>query len=273
MKLFKMLASLIAVSMSLLTFYIPVTANSVSESEMQQVNKALEQYADFLNESEIYGEMPAIEKTRSVSNNIYKSYIINGFIIDEYNETEGFNALISDETKIFAESGNQLVTIVEKNGELEAVGSMIKNDNEELINFESEAERIKAQSKEEIFNLKFLKSYVLGLDMIYYQTDNTEFIVPYFDNVSESVSKTINNGSIYTADEFVGRLNCVLDLSNYNPNSDGGAPYRDVPLEYSANNMTEQSNSFNNIYIAIMVSGLIFLGLIVFISVKTLNRK
>ncbi|MGN0614340.1 MAG: hypothetical protein ACI4JB_10645 [Porcipelethomonas sp.] len=183
---------------------------------MEQVNDALEQYAEFLNDSEIYGEMPELEevtisfskaKSNSDNNsNIYKCHIIDGFIIDDYEETGNFGSLISDETKIFAESGNQLVTLVEKDGKLEAIGSMVLNDGEETIKFEDEAEKIKKSTEEEITDIKFAKSYILGLDMIYYQTKSDEFVVPYFDNVPESVYDTIENGTMYTADEFVGRL-------------------------------------------------------------------
>lgn len=273
MKILKSFSFLIAVSVSLLSFCVPVSAQSVSESEMEQVNQALEEYEEFWNDPEIYGEMPEVKgRSNNILDNVYKSYILNSLIIDEY---EGdFGSLISDETRIFAESGNQLVTLIEKDGKLKATGSMILNDGEELINFENEAEKIRVQLEEEISDMKFVKSYLLGFDMIYCKTKNDEFVVPYFDNMPESFYSTIENDTIYTADEFVGRLNCVLDLSNYDPNGYGGIPFREVALEYSGNNAVSDSNGLSsNTYVIIIVSGLAALSLIVFFSVKILNRK
>lgn len=225
----KKIKNLLAVlsSITVLTGTVGMTAfannaTKISKSEMEQVNQALEKYP--------YWSNSETEEAK----NVYKSYIIDGFIIDEYGMVEDFNSLISNNTRIFAECESQLVTLIEKDGKLQAMGGMFLKKGEELVNFENEAEKIRKQEKEEITEMKFAISYILHLDMIYYRTKSGEFVVPYFDG--DFVSSTIENGKIYTADEFVGRLNCVLNLSNYNPNSNGGVSFRETPLEYTGNN-------------------------------------
>ena len=264
----KSLGFFVITAICMMAFCITVSAQSVSKSEKKQVESAVKHYNEYFQAANVYGEKPNVKmnKNNSSLSNVYKSYIIEGLIIDDYEKTKNFSSLISDETKIFAESGNQLVTLSSENGKIEAIGSMILNDGEKLTNFEDEAKRISSQFKDKIIDMKFVKSYSLAADMIYYQTTKGEFIVPYFDNASENVSKTIENGKIYSANEFVDKLKCIIDLSKVNPECDGGIPYINAELTYSGDNIVSQNST---LYIIILASGLVLMSLaFVFISKK-----
>lgn len=254
---------------------IPASAQSVSNEEMKQVKNSLEQYDEFLEESNAYGEITNVNTSLDVSNsvhNVYKSYIIDNYIVDTYNKNADFDSVISDEYRIFAESGNQLVTMINRNGKLVVVNGKVLNDNKKCINFEDEAKKIMDKSEEKITDLKFAKSYPLYLDLIYYRTADNEFVVPYFDCVYDSVSKVFENGKSYTADEFVGRLNCLIDTSNCSkPGEYGGGPFRTEPLSYSVDNLASENSSI--FYVITFISSLAVLASAIYVSVKVIRRK
>lgn len=258
----------------MIAFCITASANTVSKAEKSKVENAVRHFNEYLYDSNVYGEKPNVKTSKNDSNltNVYKSYIINGYIIDDYKKLKSFGSLISNETRIFAESGSQLITLIDKDNNIEAIGSMLLNEGEKLVNYEDEAQKIRSQSKEKILDMKFVKSYDLNADMIYFKTSGGEFVVPYFDNAPKSVSSTISNGKIYSASEFVDRLSCVIDLSTIKSNdiSYGGIPYRDVALAYPGDNIISQNSG---VFIIVLVSGLVLMSLLFVFITKKYSRK
>ncbi len=255
LKSLKVAACSLVLGMSVAVSAIPASAQSVSDIEMKQVKEALEQYDEFLNDSTAYGDKSDLDISLDINNsehNVYKSYVINNYIVDAYNDD--FDSVISDEYRIVAESGNQLVTMINENGKLSVVDGKILNNDKKCVNFEEEATKIINQSSEKITELKFARCSPLYLDLIYFHTESDEFVVPYFDWMNDNVSEIFENGTIYPADEFIGRLNCLIDISKCDkPGEYGGSPFRAEPLAYSANSLAPESDSV--LYIAGIILG------------------
>ena len=53
----------------------------------------------------------------------YKSYCIDGYMIDTYKENNNFASLITDDYRIFVPTERQLVTLYPVDGKLKAIGS------------------------------------------------------------------------------------------------------------------------------------------------------
>ena len=92
--------------------------DSISSDELDQAESALDYYADNLQDkdavsysikSDIEGYFDGLENYDL--SKAYKSYYIDGYMIDTYKENNNFASLITDDYRIFVPTERQLVTL------------------------------------------------------------------------------------------------------------------------------------------------------------------
>ena len=124
--------------------------DSISSDELDQAESALDYYADNLQDkdavsysikSDIEGYFDGLENYDL--SKAYKSYCIDGYMIDTYKENNNFVSLITDDYRIFVPTERQLVTLYPVDGKLKAIGSESIDNPDELIDFNAETERAK----------------------------------------------------------------------------------------------------------------------------------
>lgn len=210
MKLKSLTFSLV-LSTGLLAYCLPVSAQ-LSDSEIKQITEAMKQYDTSFD-------------TELNSGSIYKSYALDGFYRENYCEAESFESLISGEVRTYVKVGDKLVTLLERNGKLEAVGETLQLGAMGIIELKEESKNIAQSINEEIADTKFCHFSMLRLSVIYYKTANgNEFVVPYINDFYGEYTGIIENGKLYTADEFLNQMKLVFDISDYDPNANIGVP-------------------------------------------------
>ncbi|MGN0614479.1 MAG: dockerin type I domain-containing protein [Porcipelethomonas sp.] len=207
----KSLTLSLALSTGLLASGLPVSAQ-FSDSE---ITEAIKQY----------NKSFSAELESSGIGNVYTSYAMDGFCNENYYYAERFELLISGEVRTYVEIGDQLITLLERNGKLEAVGETLQLGGKGVIELKEESERISDSIDEEIVDTKFCHFSMLRLAVIYYKTVyGNEFVVPYIDDAYGEYSGIIENGRLYSANEFIEKMKLVFDVSVYDPDGDLGIP-------------------------------------------------
>ncbi|MGN0614339.1 MAG: dockerin type I domain-containing protein [Porcipelethomonas sp.] len=210
LKSVKSAALSLTLSAGLLASGLPVSAQ-LSDSE---ITEAIRQY-DKSFDTEL--ESSGIE-------NVYKSYALDGFYNKDYYDAESFESLISGEIRTYVEVGGQLVTLLERDGKLKAVGETLQIG-KSVVELELESQKIKNDIDGEISDMKFCNFSMLGLALIYYKTaDGNEFVVPYIEDVFGEYTDIIQSGELYSASEFIEQMRLIFDISNYDPDAEIGIP-------------------------------------------------
>ncbi len=203
---FKLLTFSLVLSTCILASALPVSAQ-LSYSEITEAMKQYDESFDAVIESE----------------DIYESYALDGFYKENYYKAESFESLISGEVRTYVEVGDKLITLLERDGSLNAVGETLQLGGKSVIELREESEKISASIDEEIADTKFCHFSMLRLSVIYYKTvSGNEFVVPYINDAYGEYSGIIENGKLYSAAEFLNQMKLVFNISNYNPNADIG---------------------------------------------------
>lgn len=242
-------------------------ADSISSDELDQAESALEYYADNLQDkdavsysikSDIEGYFDGLENYDL--SKAYKSYSIDGYMIDTYKETNNFASLITDDYRIFVPTQRQLVTLYPVDGKLKAIGSESIDNPDELIDFNAETERAKEQINEEIIDIIHANSFVYYLDIIYIKTTENEYVVPYFSAplMLEEMGNRIENGKIYKASDFMEAMDNTFDVEAVDPMSMGGVPIKPIEEVTVENNNDDTMNNY--LIIFSIAAGVIVIG-------------
>lgn len=241
--------------------------DSISSDELNQAESALDYYSDNLQDkdavsysinSDIEGYFDGLENYDL--SKAYKSYCIEGYMIDTYKENNNFASLITDDYRIFVPTQRQVVTLYPVDGKLKAIGSESIDNPDELIDFNAETERVKEQINEEIIDIIHANSFLYYLDIIYIKTVDNEYVVPYFSAplMMEEIGNRIENGKIYKASDFMKAMDNTFDIETIDPMTSGGVPIKPIEEVTAENN---NDNAINNYLIIFSVAaGIIVIG-------------
>lgn len=241
--------------------------DSINSDELDQAESALDYYADNLQDKDAVSysiNSDIKENVEGLENydlsKAYKSYCIEGYMIDTYKENNNFASLITDDYRIFVPTERQLVTLYPVDGKLKAIGSESIDNPDELIDFNAETERAKEQINEEIIDIIHANSFVYYLDIIYIKTTENEYVVPYFSAplMLEEMENRIENGKVYKASDFMKAMDNTFDIEAIDAMTMGGVPIKPIEEVTVENN---NDNTINNYLIIFSVAaGIIVIG-------------
>ena len=249
--------------------------DSISSDELDQAESALDYYADNLQDkdavsysikSDIEGYFDGLENYDL--SKAYKSYYIDGYMIDTYKENNNFASLITDDYRIFVPTERQLVTLYPVDGKLKAIGSESIDNPDELIDFNAETERAKEQINGEIIDIIHANSFVYYLDIIYIKTTENEYVVPYFSAplMLKEIGNRIDNGKVYKASDFMEAMDNIFDIDVIDPMAMGGVPIKPIEEVTVQNNNDDTMNNyliiFSSIAAVVIVIGIFSVVLI-----------
>lgn len=148
-------------------------------------------------------------------NKAYKSFCVKPYIIQEYKSSGSFKSLIEDSYHIQVPAGKSLYSININDGKYEYAGSA--TGEEEVTDYVAEinkfSEIIKENTGLEILNAAHLYADLYYLDLLYFETKDNEYIVPYDTSCLEN--PYILSGTIYTASDFMTVMDRTYDESKY----------------------------------------------------------
>lgn len=242
--------------------------DSISSDELDQAESALDYYADNLQDkdavsysikSDIEGYFDGLENYDL--SKAYKSYYIDGYMIDTYKENNNFASLITDDYRIFVPTERQLVTLYPVDGKLKAIGSESIDNPDELIDFNAETERAKEQINGEIIDIIHANSFVYYLDIIYIKTTENEYVVPYFSAplMLKEIGNRIDNGKVYKANDFMEAMDNTFDIDVIDPMAMGGVPIKPIEEVTVENNNDDTMNNY--LIIFSIAAGVIVIGI------------
>lgn len=242
--------------------------DSISSDELDQAESALDYYADNLQDkdavsysikSDIEGYFDGLENYDL--SKAYKSYCIDGYMIDTYKENNNFASLITDDYRIFVPTERQLVTLYPVDGKLKAIGSESIDNPDELIDFNAETERAEEQINGEIIDIIHANSFVYYLDIIYIKTTENEYVVPYFSAplMLEEIGNRIDNGKVYKANDFMEAMDNTFDIDVIDPMTMGGVPIKPIEEVTVENNNDDTMNNY--LIIFSIAAGVIVIGI------------
>lgn len=252
--------------------------DSISSDELEQAESALDYYADNLQDKDAvsYSIESDVERYFDGLENYdlskaYKSFCIDGYMIDAYKENNNFASLITDDYRIFVPTERQVVTLYPVDGKLKAIGSESIDDPDELIDFNSETERAKEHINEEIIDIIHANSFVYYLDIIYIKTTDNEYVMPYFSAplMLEEMGNRIENGKIYKASDFMKAMDNTFDIENIDPMTMGGVPIKPIEEVTVVNNNDDTMNNY--LIIFGIAGGIIVIG--IFSSVLIIRKR
>ncbi len=294
MKYFKKIISSFMLAICIFGASITVSAEEINKSinsnEINQAESAINNFSDMMEDTEVYSvnvsdknndwNMEGLESFDM--SKAYKCYHIDGLIIDDYKRTKNFASLISDDYRVFVPTYDKVITLYpDDNGKLKVIGYVNAADENNLI---EETEKVKAQINEEISEIVYANSFLYNLKLIYITTVENEYVVPYFMGMSvEEIGDRIENGKLYSPDEFIQAMDNTFDIEHMDPYSQGGG----VPLKLVEDNHNSQeinsvndsasvnaNNNENNMLIIYSISvgivlAAIFAGTFIYKKIKT----
>lgn len=228
-----------------------MTSLSFVVSAEDAINFSIEEKNEIIKSIEEYGKQADNVKTYSTNKSIsttsydvhpaydvrgydldkaYELYHINSLLVDGYKEYGNFNSVINKEANIsnlYVPADNMIVVLVpdKETGKYEASGT--EEYGKYDVDFISETERLKNEIDEKILEVTYLKSGLYQLDAIYLRTENNEYVVPYFyEAMQRTVRERLERGKLYTAKEFILRMDSTFDIENNDPNTNGGVPIK-----------------------------------------------
>lgn len=282
----KIFSAIAVIFMLCFTAGISAQEVNVNPEELSQAQSAIEYFGEL---TEGYTIDNSFNLEGYDLNSAYKAYWVRGLIIEEYKESGKFRDLLSEDFRICVPGTYNTITLVPNDdGVLEVAGTALIGDGYTELDWYEETDKIKEQINEEIDEIVFAESAVYHLQMIYVNTNENEYIVPYFmglrGEIDEEISTRLTNGKLYTAEEFVEGMDKIYDLENNDPEACGGVPYKLLETqstEISSSETTEtsvqtesapkESNAF--IYIAIIISAAFVVLAVVEIAVYRKMKK
>ncbi len=231
-----------AMLMTSLSFVVSAEdAINFSIDEKNEIIKSIEEYGKQADNVKTYSTNKSISTTSYDVHPAYdvrgydldKAYEIfysNGWLIDDYEKYGNFKTVI-DETIVTSNlcvpADNMIVVLVpdKETGKYEASGT--EEYGKYDVDFISETERLKNEIDEKILDVTYLKFSFYELDAIYLRTENNEYVVPYFyEAMQRTVRERLERGKLYTAKEFILRMDSTFDIENNDPNTNGGVPIK-----------------------------------------------
>ena len=167
--------------------------------------------------------------------------LTTSFLISEYEKSGSFEKCITNDTRYLVpyetDQGGGIATLAEENGTMECVLESEGGKRENIPEArEALARKIfnKAGKNEKISRVLYAYSDMYHLNMVYAKTDKNEYLIPYFEEsrqIDSSDKQTrIENGRIYTAENFMKRMNAIYDEEAFksNPDANTGVPKRET---------------------------------------------
>lgn len=170
-------------------------------------------------------------------NDAYKRYYLEYFMITEYKDNPDFKALIqeNDNPRVMAPSDDKLFELNKKDdGNYEI--STVELLDEDIPRYNAETEDIINSLNEEALNVVHTYSDAYYMDIIYIETAQNEYAVPFFKNVSYlDPGDRLVSGTLYTVAEFMDRMDQSYtedkDYQPYNANGEAIIGGSDIELK------------------------------------------
>ncbi len=210
-----------------------------------------------LNDEEIKGVISAIEKENKIVNDVaefsvktepdgispidlvitgynpekgYKTYALENFIITEYKNKRDFKFLINNECHIQIPADGKSLTI-----SLEETGEYIISKtrfSEDKFDFKLITEEVLKNIDEEIVTVINAESFLYNMNIIYVETSENEYAIPYFDERMNGeyggYGDRLISGTIYSVAEFMDKMDQIYDEEYLfaHGDEDGGVPLK-----------------------------------------------
>lgn len=167
---------------------------------------------------------------------LYQVYIMDHLFITAVKETGSFADAITGDIQwkipIQTNNGNiGLATMYEKDGKLYHVGNTIGEAAQTWMITEEAIRNAIAEADladNAFLSMQLAHSYLYNTTFVYLTTTESEYLVP-FSYYAEQIR--LENGKLYTVSEIIDIFDSYFDEQQLidNPNSNGGAPFRQQP--------------------------------------------
>ena len=187
----------------------------------------------------------------------YKIYILKDLMITEYKNNPNFNDLIDyDNSRIQVPAKGKLVTLMEKDGVYQVIGSKFTDD---FLDFKVLKADMISCINEEIVNIVHTYSFLYYMDIIYVKTAENEYVVPYFDDqINYGFGDRLISGTVYSVPEFMDRMDQTFDeeyLINHGDENIGIPIKNYTPHVPSFSQNISEKNEENNLITVALIIG------------------
>ncbi len=289
----KRILSFLIAAVSVLSLNFAVSADNI-ESDINQaekdqaetaINEFSESFLDINGSGRVYSINGEDEMVKGLNldgfdlSRAYKSYFMEGLLIDSYKDNPSFSSLISDKYVVFIPGTyNMIILCPDENGVLEVGGTTSLDEN--TIYMTEEAEKVLPTIDEEITELKYTRDTMYCFELIYVKTTENEYVIPYLETLAfpHPLAGIIENGKVYEVDFFMQAMDNTYDIENFDPNTAGGIPTRDEAVAMQLNNkLLKEYNASkisgnNYLIIFVIVTGaiivLIFAGVGIYKKIR-----
>ncbi len=271
----KKLLSIFLSTMLILSFTLVVSAEEISNFGIEEKNEIIESIEEYGKQAD---NVKSYSTNRSVTtydvrgydlDKAYKIYNINGYIVNHYKEFGDFKSIIKayeERNILYVPADNMIVMLAtyNENGKYEVFGTVEYGNND--VDFIKETESLKNEIDEKVLEVTYLKSSLYQFDAIYLRTENNEYVAPYFyESMQRTVRERMERGKLYTAYEFILRMDSTFDTENNNPNANGGVPIKsweewdEASILSAVAEKTENEKNYFVVY-AVVVGVVIVIG-------------
>lgn len=213
----------------------------ISDEEAAGIVANIERYNKMLAEDSnivSYAVSPSIEDTNPNSNsedyftgfdfeisgydmsNAYKMYILKSMIITEYKENPDFMSLIEGEPRFMLPADGKLVTFRKEGSSYRELGTQYTTT---FFDFKGVTRNALDNINEEVLNIIHTYSFDYYMDIIYIETAQNEYAIPFFDLIEcLDPGDRIISGALYTLDEFMDRMDQTYVEDNQPPYDENG---------------------------------------------------
>lgn len=300
-----MLSSIVAISALSLNQVSADDKTLVNDTEISSIISAVEERNAEVSDAEVYSvysenlnssENMSVYDLLSIKNydveKAYKLYPLENLMITEYKKNTDFKSLIrEDGERIMLPADGKLVTLMEKDSAYEVIET---TGTDEIFDFITLTEGIKNSIDEEIVNIINTYNSIYYMNVIYVETAENEYAVPYFRDTAQSkeYGDRLIWGTVYSVPEFMDRMDQIYDeeaMFESARDADGNAIYGGVPIkEYKpyvpsvlgvssgekpmVSVSEEASNNFAAVIVSIAAASAITF-LVAFFILNTKNKK
>lgn len=178
----------------------------------------------------------------------YKMYILDSLMITSYKADPDFKSLITDSDRIMLPADGKLVMFMKEDSKYKYIGQEFTDDTPD---FNMLTQNILNSIDEEIIDVKHTYSFMYYMDIIYIETAENEYAVPYFKEygIEEEIGDRLVSGTIYTVSEFMDRMDQTYDeeYAINHGDEDGGVPCKEYkPYVQSLNTLSADSSASDN---------------------------
>lgn len=178
----------------------------------------------------------------------YKMYILDSLMITSYKADPDFKSLITDSDRIMLPADGKLVMFMKEDSKYKWIGEEYTDDTPD---FNTLTQDILNSIDEEIIDVKHTYSFSYYMDIIYIETAENEYAVPYLNEygIEDEIGDRLVSGTIYTVPEFMDRMDQTYDeeYAINHGDEDGGIPYKEYkPYVQSLNTFSDGSSVSDN---------------------------